>query len=100
MGVVGGETEAVVLLEVLIGPHAERRKHRGGRGRRRGGHSYNATSHLCIKQKKKHNPNPNAHDVNGPTKAVAAVGDGGAMTVQLELPAAIKMRHGKIYNLI
>jgi len=24
MGVVGGETEAVVLLEALIGPHAER----------------------------------------------------------------------------
>lgn len=58
-----------------------------------------ATS-VSNKKKKKHNPNTNAHDVNGPTKAVVAGGHGGGMTVQLELPAAIKMRHGKIYNLI
>lgn len=43
VGVVGGEAEAVVLLEILIGSHAER-----DREGRNAGDNYNTTSHLCI----------------------------------------------------
>lgn len=43
MGVVRGEAEAVVLLEILIGSHTEQ-----GRGEANTGDNYNAASHFCI----------------------------------------------------
>lgn len=43
VGVVRGEAEAVVLLEILVGSHTER-----GRAEADTGDNYNAAGHLCI----------------------------------------------------